>query len=68
MKTLDEHDAERSAYHGFAFQNTQVRNNIACPKCGEELYDSNPSMTLTSFPPRKSIHCGACDFKDTRIA
>ncbi len=30
--------------------NSHVLNNIACPKCGEEMYDSSPMITLTSIP------------------
>ena len=41
-------------------------NGIICPKCGSELYDSNPMMILTSFPPKKNTHCGKCDYKGRR--
>lgn len=33
-------------------------NGIACPKCGAELMDSNPSITLTSY----------CEYHGTRVA
>lgn len=35
-------------------------NGIACPRCGEELWDSDPTMTLASNPPQKNIHCPSC--------
>ena len=41
-------------------------NGIACPKCGEELYDTN-SLILTSMPPKRNIHC-ECGYKGYRIA
>lgn len=37
-------------------------NGIACPKCGSELYDTNPMVVLTSYPPKKNIHCVECDY------
>jgi len=43
------------------------RNGIACPKCGEELYDSD-TMILTSYPAKKNIHCEACSYKGYRYA
>lgn len=43
-------------------------NGIACPECGEELYDSDPGQTLTSHPPKKRIHCSNCTYNGTRIA
>ena len=56
MKTLDEFNAERR------------KDGIACPKCGKELLDSSPSITLTSHPPQKNIHCDACGYRGFRIA
>lgn len=43
-------------------------NGIACPNCGEEMMDSNPSVTLSSYPPQKNIHCPKCNYKDFRVA
>lgn len=37
-------------------------NGIACPVCGEELYDSNPMITLDSFPEQKNVHCSSCEY------
>ena len=69
MKTLVEHDAERHEWY-FQFQKlSQPRpNGIECPKCKTELWDSNPDFTLTSNPPRKTIHCPACGYGGSRIA
>ncbi len=44
-----------------------TRNNIVCPKCGAELYDTVPDVVLASYPPQKNVHC-ECGFKGYRIA
>lgn len=69
LKSLDSHNAQASASHSFCYD-TPVKNGIACPKCGQELYDTNPMMTLTSNPPKKNIACKAdnCDYSGYRIA
>jgi hypothetical protein len=50
------------------YSNLPRPNGIACPECGEELLDSNPNMTLTSNPAKKSIHCSKCKYNGYRIA
>lgn len=45
--------------------NNTVGNGVACPKCGDEMYDTNPNLTLTSNPPKKSVHC-KCGFSGYR--
>ena len=70
MKTLAEYNAERTRKR-IEFDNWMRNphvNGIACPKCGKELWDSSPSITLTSNPPKKNVHCPACGFKGYRIA
>lgn len=32
-------------------------NGLACPKCGEQLLDTTPNLSLDSFPPQKNVHC-----------
>jgi DNA-directed RNA polymerase subunit RPC12/RpoP len=44
-----------------------VLNGIACPECGEELYDSNPTQELESFPPQMEIACVHCNYTGTRL-
>jgi hypothetical protein len=41
-------------------------NGIACPKCGSEMYDSNPDHVLMSYPPKVSVAC-ACGFHGSRV-
>ena len=45
------------------------RNEIACPECGAELYDSNPSQVeyYPNTPPRMKIHCVSCVFWGYRL-
>lgn len=64
MISLEEHNRIRHSFHS----NDPIKNGIACPKCGNELLDSNPMMTLTSYPPQKSTHCNSCDYTGYRLA
>lgn len=48
--------------------NQPIPNGIACPNCKEELLDSNPFVTLTSWPAQKNVHCPNCEYKGFRIA
>lgn len=68
LQNLSEFNAERSKQHRKMNDNSPRLNGLACPECGEELYDSAPMITLTSFPPQKDVHCASCDFKGYRIA
>ena len=43
-------------------------NGLSCPDCDNELYDTNPSTTLMSKPPKKSVHCEKCGYKGYRLA
>jgi len=68
LKNLNEHNAQASSMQWAMNDNSPVLNGIACPKCGEELYDSSPMMTLTSMPAQKNVHCIKCDHVGYRIA
>jgi len=65
MKTLEEHNQDRRPMHDMA--NERSRNGIECPDCKHELMDSNPMVTLTSYPPQKNVHC-ECGYSGYRIA
>ena len=67
LKSLEQHNAEKIESMPRWGMNKQ-KNGIACPTCGEELYDSNPMVTLTSFPAQKNIHCEKCNYSGYRIA
>ena len=45
-----------------------IQNGIACPHCGEELWDKNPVKTLQTIPPQKEVLCKNCVFTGYRIA
>ncbi len=57
--TLEEHNRKSMSTQ---ITNEPKLNGIACPKCGSELYDTNPMVVLTSYPPQKNIHCVECDY------
>lgn len=61
LRSLEDHNAAR-----VMFTFGPAKNGIACPKCGAELIDTNPSVVLTSNPPRYLVHCEACDYSGTR--
>ena len=62
LETLEEHN-----WRAIGFFSGPVKNGIACPDCGSELIDSNPSICLTSHPPQYRIHCSACGYTGTRL-
>jgi len=65
LKTLDEHNKSR---HLSAWLDAgPKRNGIACPICGKELWDTDPTMTLTNDPPQKTVHCD-CGWTGYRLA
>jgi len=69
LKSLNDHDAERwNAHQELQRLSRRHPNGIACPKCGAELNDSNPSRTLLSNPPQKDVDCGACGYRGCRLA
>ena len=66
LKTLEEHNAARMAFYARSVE--PHGNGIACPKCGAQLWDSDPKMMLPTQPPKKNIHCPACDYRGYRLA
>jgi len=69
MKTLEQHNAERyEAFRELDAMSKPHANGIACPKCGKELWDSNPMCVLTSNPPQKNVHCPSCGYRGYRVA
>jgi hypothetical protein len=67
LKSLDEHNSNAWSTQTRWFSNEPIPNGIACPKCGNELMDTNPMMTLTSHPAKKNVHCSKCEYKGYRI-
>jgi transcription elongation factor Elf1 len=66
LQSLSEFNQEVSDF--WTRSNTYPKpNGIACPNCGEELFDTNSSV-LTSNPLQKNIHCGKCGYRGYRNA
>ena len=69
LKSLEQHNAEKLNLMPTGLANFfPEKNGIACPNCSEELYDSNPMVTLASIPPQKNIKCDNCNYSGYRIA
>ena len=66
MKTLKEYNAIRTS--SCIDFNKPKKNGIECDTCGQELWDTNPNITLTSLPAQKNVHCEGCGFKGYRLA
>jgi hypothetical protein len=73
LKSLADHDAERHAARmadnarwQTIFDGPPAKNGLACPACGEELFDTNPLVNSTLDPPATPVHC-VCGFKSTRL-
>lgn len=69
MKTLAEFNRmARERYRASDDLAKPHKNGIACPQCGQELWDIAPMLTLTSNPPQKDIACQGCGYRGYRIA
>lgn len=69
MKTLEQWNRDRALAHEALRKSMEPHaNGIACPKCGSELWDTNPMMTLTSNPPQKNVNCPTCGWNGYRLA
>ena len=71
MESLRDHDARRRVEIEYKRRYWMNRmpcpNNIACPECGAELWDTRPHVVLLSNPAQTDIHCPDCDFHGYRI-
>lgn len=67
LKTIKDFNADRRKVYGNA-AGGPVKNGIACPECGEELWDIEPREILTSYPPQKSVACLKCGYTGYRVA
>lgn len=70
LKSLEEHNTISSTFHFGLMGQSPIPNGIAYPKCGEELLDTQPNVTLASMPPKKNVGCSSdkCDYKGYRVA
>lgn len=60
MISLDEHNKQKAMLHRKL--SDPYPNGIACPQCGKELWDTDPTEVLASNPPKKRVHCPSCGF------
>lgn len=65
MESLEEHNEKVQEFHRDISKPKQ--NGISCPVCGAELMDSNPCLTLLSYPPQFATECSECDYTGTRL-
>lgn len=68
MKTLEDHNRQRTEQYRNLNSNEPRLNGIKCPDCGAELYDSCPTLTLASSPPQKNTMCKNCEYTGYRVA
>lgn len=70
LKTLEQHNYERLEELKPFEKSAPSFNGIACPSCGKECVDTNPNITLTSYPAQKNIACSdeQCGWSGYRIA
>lgn len=67
LKSLNDHNTLAQRQWAWDSMVQSRPNGIACPKCGKELLDTNPSCVLLTAPPQFRIHCSACDYTGTRF-
>jgi hypothetical protein len=67
MKSLDEYNEEKRKGYSIREASVPKPNGIACPECGKEMLDSEPGITLMSYPPKTRVHCPSCPYKGHRI-
>ena len=62
MITLEKWDNEKRK----SYKNNRP-NNIECPRCKEELVDSQPGYHLAVYPPKTKVYCLNCHYQGERI-
>jgi len=60
MKTLDEHNQERSANYEPMNSDSKLAG-VLCNKCEVEMVLFFPDSILASFPPKIVVHCRKCN-------
>lgn len=67
LKSFQHTNAARTQTHMDNW-NAPRRNGLACPKCKEELWDSEPDITIETQPPQKKVMCKGCGYVGHRVA
>lgn len=65
MKTIDQHEADEQRKRVARYRPAPC--GIECPQCGEELW-AGSGFQLLSLPPRKPVHCFACNWSGSVTA
>jgi DNA-directed RNA polymerase subunit RPC12/RpoP len=65
LESLEDHNKRKHKEYQTSKQSQP--NGIACPKCGAELVDTHPYLSLTSIPPQKDVNCTKCDYVGYRV-
>jgi transcription elongation factor Elf1 len=65
-QSLDEFNKSRAS--AIKKAKTPHPNGLNCPQCKAELWDSSPTLRLSSNPPQLNVHCPKCGYKGYRIA
>jgi len=68
LPTLNEWNDSRYAHWRDPESRKPKHNEIACPNCGEELFDRTPGLIEPGNPPRIEVHCAACEYRGRRVA
>ena len=66
LVSLEEFNKRARESYGVS-RNQSRPNGIACPECGEELWDKNRLECLTSWPPRRDVYCITCGYHGNRV-
>ena len=66
LKSLQDHNREKTAAYGSVMPIYPRPNGIACPKCGKEMVDTD-GMIRTSIPPKTQVACVPCKYYDFRV-
>jgi ribosomal protein S27E len=66
LVSLEDYNNIRTKMFNTVF--TSDITGVACPKCGEELLDTEPHFTFAGSPPQKSVHCSSCNWDGYKVA
>jgi C4-type Zn-finger protein len=66
LQTLREHNSGKMSFSGI--NTNPCLNGIECPDCKSELWDTNPSVSLSTHPAKKQTHCENCKYTGYRLA
>lgn len=65
LKPLRQHNNE--CWERWWEQTSSRLNGLACPTCGNELWDEMPGQCLPTSPPQYRVTCRCCGYFGTRL-